>query len=260
MLRRITKNTDVIEQYIGNCYYKCLYLFLDFRKYGVDTEGIEFYFQEEDNEVKALMLCYYDSMHIYSRNNDLNYDEIINFIKERKPIVICAEKEIISYLHSVLDNYDAEYGWVRELSVIDNSYENVEYEKVSSDEFVEVSKLICNDDIGKAYEVGELARQLEERNKSGYGRNYIIKLDGEIATHAGTGAEEDEMAVMNYVITNPKYRGKGLATKLVGKLSYDLIKEGKKIYLINYTNESSRLYDKLGFIISCEYGKLSIRK
>ena len=69
-------------------------------------------------------------------------------------------------------------------------------------------------------------------------------------------AEIDEIAVLSNVITNPSYRGKGLATIVCSKLCNDLIDEGKKVYLINYTEESTGLYDKLGFEISCEIGKL----
>ena len=36
----------------------------------------------------------------------------------------------------------------------------------------------------------------------------------------------------------------------------NLLDEGKKVYLINYTDESTGLYDKLGFEVSCEIGKL----
>ena len=57
-------------------------------------------------------------------------------------------------------------------------------------------------------------------------------------------------------MTDEIYRGKGLATKVCSKLCNDLIDEGKKIYLINYTNESTGLYDKLGFKVLCDWGKL----
>ena len=50
----------------------------------------------------------------------------------------------------------------------------------------------------------------------------------------------------------------GLATKLCAKLCSDLQRENKEIFLINYTKESTKLYDKLGFDISCEWAKLYI--
>ena len=58
------------------------------------------------------------------------------------------------------------------------------------------------------------------------------------------------------VIVHPNHRRKGLAKKLIEKMVYDLASEGKEIYLINYTDISSKLYEKLGFEAIEKWGKL----
>ena len=49
-------------------------------------------------------------------------------------------------------------------------------------------------------------------------------------------------------------------TKITGEyfiVAYDYkMHEVKNVYLINYSNESTKLYDKIGFKICCEWGKL----
>ena len=64
--------------------------------------------------------------------------------------------------------------------------------------------------------------------------------------------------MLAYVITDPEYRGKGLARKVCEKVCKDVIDEGKKVYLINYSKESTALYDKIGFKICAEWAKMFI--
>lgn len=71
-----------------------------------------------------------------------------------------------------------------------------------------------------------------------------------------TGAESLKVATITYVITHPDSRRKGLATKVISKICKDLITEGKKVFLVNYTQASTMLYEKIGFKVSCEWAKL----
>lgn len=258
MFKQVEKNDeDLIKEYIGQDYNKCLYLYLDFVKYGLYNENLKFWLDVENNKIRCVILKYYSGMHIFSKNKDCNYNEIIKLIKYENPSVICAEKYLIENLSDKFNEneYKAEYGWVRVLS---KQYpcENSMVKKAEENDFEEISKLIINDHMGEFYELDELIAQIKEREDDNYGRNYIIKDEGKIVSNASTTAEIDEIAVLSNVITNPLYRGKGLATKVCAKLCNDLIDEGKKIYLINYTDESTGLYDKLGFEVSCEIGKL----
>lgn len=258
MFKRVqTGEEHKIKEYIGTEYDKCLYLYLDFVKYGLNNENLKFWFDAKDNEIKCVILKYYSGMHIFSKNRDCDYDEISKLIKEETPSVICAEKYLIEKLSDMLKEteYEAEYGWVRVLSE-KFPYENSMVEKATEKDFKEISKLIINDHMGEFYELDELIAQMKEREEDGFSRNYIIKDGEKIISNASTTAEIEEIAVLSNVITDPSYRGKGLATTVCSKLCNDLIEEGKKIYLINYTEESTGLYDKLGFEISCEIGKL----
>ena len=257
------KNQDLknIELFIGNEYYKCLYLYLDMKKYGISDENIKIWIQNEnnnENNIVSVILKYFSGMHIYSKNIDYNTSEIIKIIKEEKPSMICAERKIINKINIDLEdaNYKAEFGFVRKLSKlkIEKSHE---VEKANPEDFYEIAKLLYEDeDIGSSYKLNELSEQMLERYKEGYSRNYIIRKDNQIAAHAGTGAEINNVAVMSYVVTNKKFRRKGLATKVCATLCRELLDEGKEIYLINYSNESTNLYDKLGFEVCSDWGKL----
>ena len=259
MFRRVEeKDIQFIKEYIGTDYDKCLYLYLDFIKYGLDNENLKFWFDMEDDEIKCVILKYYSGMHVFSKNKDCDFDEIKKLIVAEDPSVICAEKFLIETLSGILKEkeYSSEYGWVRVLSKhYDCENSSVELADGEKD-FIEISKLIKNDHMGEFYDLDELISQIKERDEDNFGRNYIIRDGDKIISNASTNAELENIAVLSNVITDKSYRGMGLATKVCSKLCNDLIDEGKNVYLINYTEESTGLYDKLGFEISCEIGKL----
>ena len=160
------------------------------------------------------------------------------------------------------ERYEIETGWVRGLKECElQKFENVE--KAQKEDFDGIAKLIYEDeDLGSSYELESLTQQMYERNLEKFTRNYVIRDNDRVIAHASTGAENEKVSMLSYVITNPKHRGKGLAFQVCSNLCKDLIEEGKQIFLINYSQESTKLYDKLGFKICCEWsleGKWKIK-
>ena len=258
MFRRVeSEDEELIKDYIGTDYDKCLYLYLDFVKYGLNNENLKFWLDKENDEIRCVILKYYSGMHVYSKNKDCDFDKISELILEESPSVICAEKYLIEKLAEKLSetDYEVEYGWVRVLSK-HFPCENSMVERAGEKDLKNICDLIINDHMGVFYDYDELYSQIKEREDDNFGRNYIIKDGDKIISNASTNAEVEGIAVLSNVITDSEYRGKGLATKVCSKMCNDLIDEGKNIYLVNYTEESVGLYDKLGFEISCEIGKL----
>lgn len=258
MFKRVEKEDEsLIKDYIGTDYDKCLYLYLDFVKYGLNNENLKFWVDMDNGEIKSVILKYYSGMHVFSKDRNCNYDDITDLVLEESPSVICAEKFLIENLSEKLKEteYTPEYGWVRVLSK-HFPCENSMVERAEEKDLENIANLIINDHMGEFYELDELVSQIKEREDDNYGRNYVIREGDKIVSNASTTAEIEEIAVLSNVITDPSFRGKGLATIVCSKLCNDLIDEGKKVYLINYTEESTGLYDKLGFEISCEIGKL----
>lgn len=248
-----------VESYIDQDFHKCLYLYMDLKKYGIENENVKTYIQYNDNnEIVSVFLKYYTGLHVYSKNYNFDVVELSNYILDLKPTMICGEKRCLNLIENefLKNNFLKEEGWVRKLSKnIEGNFENVQ--TAQKEDFYSIAKLIYEDeDLGSSYKLDELESQLYERNKDGYVRNYIIKDNGKVVAHAGTGAEVDNVSMLGYVITDANSRGKGLATILCSKVCKDLQNEGKNVFLINYSNESTRLYDKIGFEVCCEWEKL----
>lgn len=259
MLKKVEKGEEcLIEEYIGDNYNKCLYLYLDFKKYGLTNDNIKSWVDIDNGEITSVILKYYSGLHIFSRDKNCDYDVLLDLILQEDPSIICAEKFLIENLSASFNSeeYGVNYGWVRELGKCYDS-DNQCVQLATIDDYDEISKLILTDPaFNMYYTFEELKEQIEEQNENDYGRNYIIRKNDKIISHAATCAESNKIAVISHLITDEKYRHQGLATKVCSKLCNDVILEGKTVYLTNYSFESTALYDKLGFEPSCEIGKL----
>lgn len=247
-----------INQYIGNDYDKCLYLYLDFEKYKFSNPNVRIWIQEKNHKITAVILKYYSGMHIFSKHCDYDIQEIKDLIEKEKPTMICGEKNIIcdTYKNLGLSKYLIETGWIRKLPEI-KDFDRTDVEFAKEEDFYEIAKLLYEDeDLGSSYKLEDLKKQMLSRNKEGYARDYVIRKNGKIVSHAGTGAENDKLAILSYVITEENHRGKGYAQKLCSAVCQDLIEAGKEVFLVNYSTESTRLYDKIGFKVCCEWGKI----
>lgn len=252
------KDVNEVEKYIGNEYYKCLYLYLDLKKYGMDKTFVKTWIQKKNDDITSVILMYYNGMHIFSLNYDYDLKELSIFINNKKPTMICGEKRTIEDIYQFLDinNYNIETGFVRKLNNLKLN-DRTEVKNADEADFRKIAKLLYEDeDLGSSYELDALTEQLLDRNKQGYARNYVIRDSNNVIAHAGTGAENEKVAMLGYVITDPLYRGKGLAKKVCTAVCEDLRKENKDVFLINYSTESTALYDKLGFEQCCEWGKI----
>ena len=164
MFKRVEiEEESLIKKYIGTEYDKCLYLYLDFVKYGLNNENLKFWLDAENEEIKCVILKYYSGMHIFSKNKNCNYENIIKLIDEEKPSVICAEKYLIENLSDKLgeSEYKAEYGWVRVLSK-QYTCENSIVKKAEESDFEEISNLIINDHMGEFYELDDSFPKLKK--------------------------------------------------------------------------------------------------
>lgn len=249
---------EKIDSYISNDYSKCLYLYLNYKKYGFNTEQVSIYLQYVNSEIVSLILKYYNTIHIYSKNKEIDYDELKKFLLEVNPTMICAEKIIIENLEKNLlaSEYLVEYGSIRCLSEIDIE-DSVELIEAQEEDFEQITKLLKIDEGLSGSQTPEsLKNQLIERYRQKFSRNFVLKDENKIIAHICTGAENSEIAILTNLIVDKDYRNKGIGKKLCETFCSSLIKNGQKIYLINYTKESTKLYEKIGFVKCCDWGKL----
>lgn len=248
-----------IADYIGTEYGKCLYLYIDFVKYGCDSEFAKVWKVVDNDDVKMVMLAYHSALHLYSQGLDFKEEEIAQFIREKNPSIICASKPLIEKLKPFLiaDGYESEYGHIGKKINEIQTKDGPQVTQAQENDIEQIAKLLYeDDDIGASYSFKDLVGQIRERLSQGFVRSFVIKQDGKVIAHLGTGAEIDKLCTISYVITAPNYRGKGLSSALFCYACQQLESEGKEIFSVYYPENSRRLHHKMGFEDYCEFGKL----
>jgi len=249
---------EIIDSYISDDYSKCLYLYLNYKRYGFDSQQVKIYLQRINSEISSIMLTYYDTVHIYSRNQTIDSEEIAQFLIKNNPTMICGEKIIIEQLFLKMNKqgYLSEYGFIRCLNEI-NNVEYIELQEATETDFDNITKLLMTDEgLSGAQTYNSLKKQLLERYKQKFSRNFILKEQDEIIAHVCTGAENDEIAILTNLIVHNNYRNQGLGKRVCQNFCSKLISNGQKVFLVNYTQETNQLYEKIGFIKCCDWGKL----
>lgn len=254
---RESSNTNEIIDYIGAEYGKCLYIYLDICRYGLEQSFLKAWkCIDEESNITAVIMKYHTGLHVFSRKKNCDFNEIVELIKTEKPNMVCGEKECIIQMLGKLDEYKSDFGYVKIASDFKQQEDNTVVCAETAD-FHEMAEMLCKDyGIGSSYTVEEMSNQLKERMLDGYGRNYLLKENNQIIGQVGTGAELDEVAVISDVMVDESFRGRGVATRLLHRLCGDLAAEGKKCFLVCYNPIADKVYEKMGFINYCEWGKL----
>lgn len=251
-----------VIDYIGNQYYKCLYLYLDFLKYGFSYNYVKTWLMLDNDRIVGVILKYKTGMHVFSHDNTFDINEFNDLVLSQHPDMICASKDTALLLIAKLEDssYKLETGYVGMYSGSD-SIDVGEALKARKRDFKEIVSLLYQDEgIGASYDKSILAQQLFERSRQRYSRNIVFKRDNHVVSHVCTGAENENLAVVSGLVTDGRYRGKGLASKLLQICCSELLNEGKKVYSIYYTQAAQHTHHKGGFVDVCEYGKLFLKK
>lgn len=253
-------NTELL-QYIGHDYPKCLYLYLNLRKYGFDNENINIYVHYEKNEINAVYLIYYSCLHIYSRDNAFKIGDILQLIKANGiTMIYCmasTARIIYDEIQKVINNkVSITNGWVAQIKKIDKEvFDFATYAK--NEDFSQIVQMIYSDaDIGRSYKYEELVTQLRNRAKDGYARNLVVREGSNVVAHACTNAEYDSIAVVAELIVKEEFRGKGYGINIWRQICGQLLAEGKEVYSFYYSDVSRKLHIKIGFKEVCEWSKI----
>lgn len=263
MIIQINNNDglDEILVYLKKNISKCLYLYIDIRKYGISDNLKVWKVVDNNKSIQMVIMKYYRGVQLFSECNCFSAKEVAEFIKTIDHKMITGDRITMDILKQELYyGYISECGYIHRLEKIidDNNNLLFKIEKPDDSDFWDIAELICSDNnIGSSYEVDEIREQLLDRRKTDFGRNLVVKLgDGRIIGHIATYAELESIAIIGGVIVATGYRNLGIAKFMVGFLCQELQKENKDIYLFVYKDYVRNMYNKLGFIEICECEKL----
>ena len=262
---KIAQKDDVnrLLTYLEQDLKNCLYSYIDLKKFGINNQNLTVYFDESDEgQIRCSALKYYEGLQLFDAEGKIDAKATAELIRGLNSHIVNSTVDVIEKLYPLLkDSYEMEQGYVTEMLSMPECEISAEVRPAEVAEYDEIAELICSDEgVGGHYEPQELKEQLLTRLEEGFGRNYILKCDGEIIHHAATYAEIDNLAVISGVIAREGWRGKGVGTLTVRKLCHDLMKEGKKPCLFYYTKQAEGFYKKIGFEEGTGWAKLVLRK
>jgi len=246
-----------ILEYIGSDYGKCAYLYIDLKKYGFDNENVHLWVDEdENNKINAVVLKYYNGMHIFSREQDFDAEKVAELVKETEPSLVCGMKETIDLVAPyVNEDYKPEYGKVLRLEEYTGICNEAVFRAKKEDLKAIVELLMTDEEMGGPYTFDMLYGQFVERFDDGFGRNWVRMDEKGVVSHCATYAELDDIAVISGGIVRMDYRGKGEYPGQLGAMCKDLYNEGKEVISYYYGGAKSA-HKAVGFKILGDWAKL----
>lgn len=191
MIRKCNlEDINEIYDYIGNDYQNCLYTYIDLVKYGLNNENFNVWIQLKNGQICCVISEYYGGFQIYSKEYDLISDELIDFLKEKECQGVSGCKESMDQIKHAFPTYQETIGIIGKLEKL--SYEpNPAAYSAPLNEMEEIAKIISKDkNLSKHHSYESLCKQLCERKKDNFGRNFILRDEksNDIICHAATFA------------------------------------------------------------------------
>lgn len=249
-----------ILEYLRTDMKDCIYLYIDIMNYGVSSDYMKVWIEEEADDLSLVVMKYYDSFQVYSHLTKCNTALVVELLKQFPVAMVSGRRDIIEQLEKECEEYQTTYGAVFVMDRYRPMKTDTEVLLATEADATEIAELICSDEeIGGHYTVKNLSAQLVERIRTGTGRSYIIRENGAIVAHSATYAEAEGIAVVSGTIIKPEYRNSNHYMVLSNYILQQLEKEEKVVYTFAVSDKMMRYHDMLH--TKCgEYGKMVKRE
>jgi predicted GNAT family acetyltransferase len=225
-----------------------LYLLGNLEASGFDQEFCEFWGDEVEGELRAVVNRYMTGWTVYGRS-DADWDGLGAVVDDH---AVTAERlqdnaggvsSFLPYLHRYCASNESEET-LMELVPMAFSFQapppGLSVRRATLDDFAGLVKLYANAANMSRTPAG-VERPLLDR------RVWIAESNNEIVAAALTNAETDTLAMIGGVYTVPAWRGRGLSQAVCSGLCEELICTGRKPILYWDNDAAGRVYRKLGF-------------
>lgn len=255
-MRRLHQDeVDRLLKYLECDVDNCVYMYIDLKTYSIEKQEITVWVEEQEDIIFVVMK-YYDSFQIYSRNKAMDCTNLVNLVKEYHVKMISGPDWMIQLLAEKCSEYEATYGSVYAYKAPESMIRYEYVEKAKPTDAREIAEMLCTDkEFGSNYTVEVLTKQLRDRMDKGLGRSYIVREQGRIVAHVATYAECDTIAVISGNFVSKEYSHTNYHEAINATMNGELHDEGKRIYAFATGKKMIRW---LNYCIgeSTKYGKL----
>lgn len=228
-----------------------LYIIGDVENFGYNQNFLELFGEFDDDGVLSAVLVRYFSIFMLYAKCSFDIYEFVNIIKNCDNIgSIVGKTEIVSQFEKTSLGFNkSELHHFAVLKEINPSFKidtKIVVRKVTIED---VERVINLKNSIKEFSRGSnnFKEILLNDLKAGATHGYYVEVDGNIVSYAQTSAENSKSAMVVSVMTDEKYRKKGLASACIKVLCNDLIKQQKTLCLFYKNPEAGAIYKRIGF-------------
>lgn len=235
-----------------------LFIIGDIENFGFDSDFQDVWVQTSEDKIVGVVLRYHDNFIIYSKDMDMDTDEVIELLNAQSVKIVSGKLEAINQIYPQLEEkFTRREMYFCELK--DSS-------KLRADIPANAPKVITAEvddamEIAKVYDqidefeglyssdIDNRCWQIESRIRSKEGVHMFIKEGEKIICHGNTTAETSTSGMIGGILTLPEYRNQGLASQIVASLCRSLFSRGKSACLFYDNPEAGNIYHRVGFEI-----------
>lgn len=233
-----------------------LFLIGDIENFGMSTDFQDIMAFEKDGEIDSILLRYHHSFIPYSRNPEFDTAPLLSALDTPVLHMMSGKKSVIDRLMPHLEGFDYKSSYLMKLGRGDliegDNRPEPEGVVMSAATLDDVPAMV--DFVSGVVEFTHMGTRQEritqmitsfEKNAIHY---YLYKYQDQVIAIAGTTAENSISAMVVSVATDPAWRGRGLASRLVTALAENLLADQLEYLCLFYNNpEAGRIYRRLGF-------------
>ena len=258
------KDREEILRYVGEEPEMNLFFIGDIETFGVESETVNIYVHEERDRWDFLILRFHQYFLLYSRYEDYNAGEAVEFFKGQRPDCISGKTSLLEKIAPAFPQWKIQSTYMSRCNRVADSFETpagLVIRRLELRDVPEAMGLLSEiQEFSKTYKKSELpeqTRRMEEEMAQGCKAAVGGFLNGRMIATASTSAENSESAMVVGVATAKEHRGKGYASAVVAALCRDCFERGTKYLCLFYDNPvAGRIYNRIGFQELGEYGML----
>ena len=231
-----------------------IFIIGDIENFGFSSEFQDIWYQRKNNKIVGLILRYHNSLIVYSKDLDMDFNLIGDLLDEFSIDIINGKSTVIDALYEFLPgNFNRKNMNFCEHKHSTALAEITEDIKIANkDEAMDIAiaygnisefKYLYSEDVNKRYE------QIFNRINSGEGKHLLIRDESVILAHGNTTAENSFSGMIGGIFTREEERNKGYGTQIISALTKDLLSRNKSVCLFYGNEKEGRIFKKLGFEI-----------
>lgn len=231
-----------------------LFIYGDVETVGVDKPPVQVWVEPGPQGWDFLILQYFDSYILYSRNPDYNAAAAAAFLRERKVRGISGKQELLDRLAPYFPGKSCKLTYMSRCNAVDPAYAGqtpagITVRELGPEDLDQTLDLLRGiEEFADSYH-GE-AREREELAQCWKCGGMMMGAfrAGQLVSTAQTTAASSRSAMVVGVATRPEARGCGYASAVVAELCRRSFAQGRAFLCLFYDNPAAgRIYHRIGF-------------